>query len=431
MFRKRHPQMGATPGTLLLHPDQGTTWLRVVIRREGVMRTFSCTRVQEIPELTSPEDRLWLDVQGLGDGEVLAALARRFHIQPLAMEDLVNVPQRPKTSLYDHQQLIVAHMLSLDDSDDVVMRQLGLVIGEQYVLTFHQDCSAILAPIRDRLRNPAMRLMDKDCDYLAYAILDSCVDGYFPVMEELGEMLESLEEQSLRNPHPELLAEIHQVKNQLIGLRRSVWPQREMVMSLATTESPFIAPETREYFRDVLDHCAQLADVVEMYRESATGLVNTYMTAVAHRSNEIVKVLTLLTSVFVPPTFIAGIYGMNFSDMPELAMENAYPVVMLAMLAMICGTILYFYFHGWLSRAPIGTRGRKNRTSETFATNRSRTILLEESQPVRPEVNEATSPTIVRADDASTSPVRQPSVNRPRRAHTPQSKAGPPQSKAA
>ena len=267
----------------------------------------------------------------------------------------------------------------------MVVRQLGLVLGDQYVLTFHQDCSSILAPIRERLQNPTARLLTRDCDYLAYAILDSCVDGYFPVMEDLGEILESLEQESLRDPRPDLLMEIHQLKNQLIRLRRSVWPQREMTMSLATTESPFIEPETREYFRDVLDHCAQLADVLEMYRDSATGLVNTYMTAVAHRSNEVMKVLTLLTSVFVPPTFIAGIYGMNFTDMPELSMDNAYPTVMLAMVVMIVGTILYFYWRGWLSRAPIATRTRKHRPAESVAPAHSRVIVLQESKTAHPQ----------------------------------------------
>lgn len=347
------------------------------------MRTSDCESISDIPRPTQPGERLWLDVQGLGDGEILTSLARRFDISPLAMEDLVNVPQRPKTSLYDHQQVIVAHMLSVDDSEQVVVRQLGLVLGEHFVLTFHQDCSSVLAPIRERLENPTARLLQHDCDYLAYAILDSCVDGYFPILEDLGETLESLEHQALRDPHPELLAEIHQVKNQLIRLRRSVWPQREMTMSLATTDSPFIEKETREYFRDVLDHCAQLADVLEMYRDSATGLVNTYMTAVAHRSNEVMKVLTLLTSVFVPPTFIAGIYGMNFTNMPELAMERAYPTVMLTMLAMIIGTIFYFYCRGWLSRTPIASRSRKSRLPETLAASHSRVIVLEQTNTDR------------------------------------------------
>ncbi len=382
MFRKRHTQTGAQPGTLLLHAETAATRLRVVFRRDGEMLTIPCESVRDIPQPAQPGERLWLDVQGLGDGEILASLARQFNIAPLAMEDLVNVPQRPKTSLYDDHQVIVAHMLCVNNSEQVVVRQLGLVLGDQYVISFHQDCSSILAPIRERLKSPTARLLQHDCDYLAYAILDSCVDGYFPIMEDLGEMLESLEQESLRNPHPDLLAEIHQLKNQLIRLRRSVWPQRELTMSLVTTESPFIAPETREYFRDILDHCSQLADVLEMYRDSATGLVNTYMTAVAHHSNEVMKVLTLLTSVFVPPTFIAGIYGMNFAHMPELAMKNAYPTVMLTMVVMIAGTILYFYGHGWLSRTPIGSRDRKTRLPESLAPSHARTIVLEETKKI-------------------------------------------------
>lgn len=381
MFRKRHTAIGATPGTLLLAEQRSPTKLQVVMRQDGMMRSISCDSVDDIPAITNSDERLWLDIQGLGDGDVLIELAKRFDISPLAMEDLVNVPQRPKTSIYDHQQVIVAHMLNVDSCDRVVVRQLGLVIGEQYLLTFHQDCSAILAPIRARLKHPTIRLLEHDCDYLAYAIIDSCVDGYFPVMEELGESLESFEQQALDHPHPALLAEIHQIKNQLIRLRRSVWPQREMVMSLATTESPFVDPASRVYFRDVLDHCAQLADVVEMYRDTATGLVNTYMTAVAHRSNEIMKVLTLLTSVFVPPTFIAGIYGMNFTNMPELTLENAYPTVIMLMAVMIACTIIYFYFRGWLSRTSISPRTIRSGDTEPITATHARTIVLEEVKP--------------------------------------------------
>ena len=231
--------------------------------------------------------------------------------------------------------------------------QLGIVFDKQVVLTFHEDCDHVLAPIHERLENPQARLRRKGPDYLVYAILDACVDGCYPVLENLGESIEKLEEQALRDPRPELLAQIHHTKNILVRLRRSIWPQREMVLSLLTVDSPFIDKSTEEYLRDTTDHCTQLSDVVDMYRESTSGLINTYMSAVAHRSNEIMKVLTLLTSVFVPPTFLAGVYGMNFANMPELSMEGAYPAALTMMGLMIAGTLFYFYRRGWLRRAPI------------------------------------------------------------------------------
>ena len=375
MFRKRHPEAGARPGTLVLGPDAGPVEMRVTLVHGEKHWSYTCRSTDELPSLDTAFELLWVDVRGLGDGKVLQELSHRFKISPLAMEDLVNAPQRPKSELFIHQQLIIAHSLVLDDHDDASVGQIGIVHGENYVLTFHQECDHVLAPIRDRLQNPQARLRRNGPGYLVYAILDSCVDGCYPYLERLGERIESLEQLALREPRPDLLVQIHGVKNLLARLRRSIWPQREMVLSLLNGDSSFISDGTREYLRDTADHCAQLADVVDMYRESTSGLVNTYMSAVAHRSNEIMKVLTLLTSVFVPPTFLAGIYGMNFSTMPELQYAWAYPTALLLMLAMIGGTLLYFHRRGWLSGAPIADKGLES--ARESAVPVSRNIVLE------------------------------------------------------
>jgi magnesium transporter len=352
MFARRRPEAGARPGTLVLSSNSKPVELSVTLIYGKHHKVFSCSTVEELPTELIDGQLMWIDVRGQGDGTILQKLASRFRITPLAMEDLVNAPQRPKMELFEHQQLLIAHSVPAAGRD-MTPSQLGIVFDKQVVLTFHEDCDHVLAPIHERLENPQARLRRKGPDYLVYAILDACVGGCYPILENLGESIEKLEEQALRDPRPELLAQIHHTKNILVRLRRSIWPQREMVLSLLTVDSPFIDKSTEEYLRDTTDHCTQLSDVVDMYRESTSGLINTYMSAVAHRSNEIMKVLTLLTSVFVPPTFLAGVYGMNFANMPELSMEGAYPAALTMMGLMIAGTLFYFYRRGWLRRAPI------------------------------------------------------------------------------
>jgi magnesium transporter len=378
MFARRRPEAGARPGTLVLSPNSQPVELSVTLIYGQHHKVFSCSSVEELPTQLIDGQVMWIDVRGQGDGTVLQKLASRFRITPLAMEDLVNAPQRPKMELFEHQQLLIAHSVPAPGRD-MTPSQLGIVFDKQVVLTFHEDCDHVLAPIHERLENPQARLRRKGPDYLVYAILDACVDGCYPVLESLGESIEKLEEQALRDPRPELLAQIHHTKNILVRLRRSIWPQREMVLSLLTVDSPFIDKSTEEYLRDTTDHCTQLSDVVDMYRESTSGLINTYMSAVAHRSNEIMKVLTLLTSVFVPPTFLAGVYGMNFATMPELSMEGAYPAALTVMGMMIAGTLFYFYRRGWLRRAPIEHGPQQPTTEERKARRPSRRIVVQSS----------------------------------------------------
>ncbi|HBV64511.1 MAG TPA: magnesium and cobalt transport protein CorA [Rhodopirellula sp.] len=378
MFAKRRPEAGARPGTLILSSNSQPVELRVTLIYGKHQKVFSCRSVEELPSQLIEGQFMWIDVRGQGDGTVLQQLASRFRITPLAMEDLVNAPQRPKMELFEHQQLLIAHSVPAAGRD-MTPSQLGIVFDKQVVLTFHEDCDHVLKPIHERLENPNARLRRKGPDYLVYAILDACVDGCYPVLENLGESIEQLEEQALRDPRPELLAQIHHTKNILVRLRRSIWPQREMVLSLLTVDSPFIDKSTEEYLRDTTDHCTQLSDVVDMYRESTSGLINTYMSAVAHRSNEIMKVLTLLTSVFVPPTFLAGVYGMNFTSMPELSMEGAYPAALTVMGMMIAGTLFYFYRRGWLSRAPIEHSTEQSATAERKPRRPSRRVVVQSS----------------------------------------------------
>ncbi len=370
MLTKRHHAAGASPGTLLLCPHSEEIEIQVTRFNNQHVDTEVCQRVSELSE-DDLHDYVWIDVCGVGDGTQLKLLAERYQISPLGMEDLVNGPQRPKEELFENHHLVITHGLSWDETGKPVIKQLGLVVGQNYVLTFHRDCEEFLETIHQRLKNPKARLRQNGPDYLAYAILDAVVDGYYPVLEDLGETIESLERGALRNPQPKLLADIHTTKNQLGILRRSVWPQREMIQALLLDESIFISDKTREFLRDTLDHSSQLADIVDMYRDSTSSLVNTYMSAIAHRSNEIMKVLTLMTSVFVPPTFLAGVYGMNFIDMPELKLSGAYPVILVLMVFMITGMLWFFRRRGWLGSEPISAE-----TATTDSRHEARTIIL-------------------------------------------------------
>jgi len=356
MFRKRHPHAGARPGTLLIAEDAVPTKVRVVRYSRNQVQCDTPIEVTGLRASLDQNEVTWIDVQGFADEETLQSLAEQFDIHPLAMEDVVNVPQRPKSEPYAEHLLIIVRLPP--DPDRCVSHavQLSLFVGRNYVITFQDHYSQQFDPVLHRIQCPTARLRGHRADYLAYVILDTAVDGYYPLLETLGEELELLERQVLSDPHPELLQQINVAKNRLMNLRRILWPQREAVRALLSEENELISEVVRTFLRDTYDHCIQIADVVEMYRELAAGLLNMYLSSVAHRSNEIMKVLTIMSSVFVPLTFVAGIYGMNFEHMPELSLAWSYPLVWCVMGITAIGMLGFFYRKGWIriSRLPAG-----------------------------------------------------------------------------
>ena len=275
-------------------------------------------------------------------------IATLFELHPLLLEDVVNVPQRPKTETYGDQLLIVVRMVKVDGPDEIDMEQVSIVFSQNYVLTFQERHGDILDPVRNRLRSGKGPMRQRGPDYLAYAIADTIIDGYYPVLETIGNHLEDMEVTVIANPTPELLLRLHQLKNRLVNLRRSVWPQREAVNQLVRGDHALVSDDVRVYLRDTYDHCVQTAEVAEMYREMVSGLMNTYLSAVANRTNEVMKVLTIMASIFIPLTFLAGIYGMNFEHMPELHVRWAYPIIWVAMFVVAGGMIFFFYRKGWI-----------------------------------------------------------------------------------
>lgn len=348
MFKKNHPEIGSRPGTLVLRDDAPPPVIRVVQYSRQAVFEHTVRSVEDIKSYLRDDQITWIEVRGLGDESALQALANAFEIHPLALEDVVNTPQPPKSELYQSQQLIISRHLSLVGDLEMQMEQVSIILGPNYVITFQESHREIFEPVRRRLRLATARLRTHGPDYLAYALLDLLIDAYYPVLETLGEHIELLDDIILEHPTPQLLKRINLLKNRLVDLRRGIWPQRESVHSIYRDENELISEPVRVYLRDTHDHCVQTSEVVEMYRDMATGLLNMYLSSVGHRTNEVMRVLTIMSSIFIPLTFLAGIYGMNFENMPELKFQWAYPMVWIAMIGMVAGMVVFFYRKGWL-----------------------------------------------------------------------------------
>ncbi len=307
------------------------------------------TDIEDLAKAMDPENITWIDVQGFGDEKVVRRIGDIFSIHPLALEDIVNMPQRPKTESYDDQLLVITRMVRHTEEKAVDMEQVSMLMGKNYVVTFQERYGDVLDPVRERIRHGQGRPIRRSgSDYLTYVITDTIIDGYYPVIEAIGDHLEHLETVVMDNPSSQTLQELNRTKNLLVNLRRVVWPQRELVSSLMRDENELIVDEVRMFLRDTYDHCVQTAEVIEMYRDMSTGLMNTYLSSIANRTNDVMKVLTIMASIFIPLTFMAGIYGMNFEHMPELHVRWAYPAIWLAMTLTASGMLIFFWRKGWI-----------------------------------------------------------------------------------
>ncbi|MCA9300173.1 MAG: magnesium/cobalt transporter CorA [Phycisphaerales bacterium] len=291
---------------------------------------------------------LWVDVQGIGDLAILERLGAEFQLHPLALEDVVNVPQRPKTETYDHHQLYISRMVESSPGGRISIEQVAILIGDDHVVTFRERPGTVLDPVRERLGESGSRIRESGADYLAYRIIDTIIDHYYPVIDALSERLESLEVLVMEHPEPGTLRDINRMKQALLEIRRAIWPQRDAINALVRGDSPYVSEPVRVYLRDSYDHAVQITDVVETYRDITSGLFNTYLSVVSNRTNEVMKVLTIMASIFIPLTFMAGIYGMNFEGMPELRVWWTYPLLLLLMAMVATGMLLFFRRKGWI-----------------------------------------------------------------------------------
>jgi len=291
----------------------------------------------------------WVNMDGLHDVDMIRDLGERFGWHPLMLEDIVSVGQRPKMEAYDGYVYLVLPMLSWHDAhDQVVEEQLSLILGKGYVFTFQERVGDVFESVRERLRSGRGRIRSRGADYLTYALMDAVVDHYFTVLERVGDVTEGLEAELLDDPKQSTMHDLHSLKRELISVRRAVWPLREVFAQLLRAEDQYFSKETQIFQRDVYDHTVQVIDTVEALRDLVSGAVDLYLSTVGYRTNEVMKVLTIMASIFIPLTFLAGLYGMNFEYMPELHMHWAYPVLLAVMALLGGGMLMYFKRKGWL-----------------------------------------------------------------------------------
>ncbi len=292
----------------------------------------------------------WLNIDGLQDTGVLEELGETFGLHPLILEDMLNTEQRPKFEDLGDCLFIVVRVFALpaDGKDGLLSEQISLVVGPHHLVTVQEKAGTLLGPIRDGLRSGRGRIRKAGADYLAHAILDAVVDQYFVVLEALGERIEALEDVLVTRPTRDILRAIQGLKREMTSLRKSVWPLREAVSAIERSDSPLLHEATGPYFKDVYDHTIQVIDTIEAYRDLLSGMLDIYLSSLSNRMNEVMKVLTIIATLFMPLTFIAGIYGMNFKYMPELEWRWGYPAVLGVMAGVAAVMLRYFRRKGWI-----------------------------------------------------------------------------------
>jgi magnesium transporter len=347
---RRRPPPGSPPGTLVPTADSPPPVLSATTYGPDVYDEHPLKEVEHLGSYFGTAPVTWIDVQGLGDIGVLRRLAGVIGLHSLALEDVVHLHQRAKTEIYEDHLFIVIRLPHAEEGFET--EQVSMVLGPDYLVTFQERPGDSFAPVRERLRKRG-RIREFGADYLAYALIDALVDSYFPILEDYGERVEALELEVTERPTQDTLSTLHGLKRELLMVRRAIWPLREMTNALLREETPFVDRSTRIYLRDCYDHAVQLMDMLEVYRDISSSLVDIYLSAMSQKTNEIMKVLTIIATIFIPLGFIAGLYGMNFDrvspyNMPELGWRFGYPLVLLVMAAVAGGLLYFFRRRGWL-----------------------------------------------------------------------------------
>ena len=340
---------GSSPGSVVYVGVDRNTPVKISALR------YSLNAYQAQREITVDECRpggeglQWITVDGVHDVDLLTKIGERFSLHPLVVEDIGNTTQRPKIEQFDDYIFIAMKMITYNaETSEVRSEHVSIVFGQGFVLSFLEDAGDVFDPVRKRIESGKGRIRSMGSDYLVYALLDSIVDRYFDVIEGLGERIEELEEEVVTQPEVSTLTGIHKVKRELIYLRRSVWPVREIVNALIRDESHFVHSEVKLFLRDLYDHSIHVVDTIETLRDIVSGTLDVYLSSVSNKLNQVMKVLTVMSSIFIPLTFVAGVYGMNFHYMPELEWKWGYPTVMFGMFVLAVGLLRIFQRKQWL-----------------------------------------------------------------------------------
>ena len=351
VFKKRSSKAGLPPGTLVHVGEKKVESVRItfidydeqIFQEKQVPNIEECLKLKDTPTVS------WINIDGLHDIELLEKLGKSFEIHPLILEDILSTGQRPKFEDYEKYIFVVLNMLSFDqENNSVEVEQVSLILGPNYVISFQERIGDVFDLVRDRIRNAKGRIRKMGPDYLAYALLDAIVDNYFAILEKFGEKIESMEEEVIGNPTEQTIQQIHSLKREMIALRKSIWPLRELIGGLQKSESSLIQETTDIYMRDVYDHTIQIIDTIESFRDMVSGLLDIYLSSLSNKMNAVMKVLTIIATLFIPLTFVAGIYGMNFEYMPELKVRWAYGAVWLVMITIAVIMLLCFRRKKWL-----------------------------------------------------------------------------------
>jgi len=352
LIKKRSKKAGLPPGTLVHIGEKKVGEPKITLidydeanfQESEVKAAEECFAFREKPTVT------WINVEGVHQVEAIEKLGNCYGFHPLVLEDILNTDQRPKMEIYGDYIYIVLKMLYESDPKRLVeTEQVSLILGSNFVISFQEGTEGdVFDPVRERIRSGKGFIRKMGSDYLAYSLIDMIVDNYFIILERLGERIELLEEELVVHPTTKTIQEIQKFKNEMILVRRMVWPLREVISGLGRKESPLIKETTEIYLRDVYDHTVQVMDTIEVYREMLSGMLDIYLSSVSNRLNSVMKVLTIIATIFMPLTFIAGIYGMNFKYMPELEWRWGYPAVWLIVAVIGISMLIYFKKKKWL-----------------------------------------------------------------------------------
>ncbi len=356
-IKKRSHKIGLPPGTLVHVGTKKIEKIRITVI-DYDSDTFEEKELKTIEECFPCRDTqtvTWINIDGVHHMEVIEKIGKHFNLHPLVLEDIVNTGQRPKMEDFEDYLFVVLKMLYRNENEvETQAEQVSLIVGPQFVITFQEKVGDVFNPVRERIRSGKGRIRKMGSDYLAYALIDSIVDNYFTILEKLGEEIEEMEKELVGDPKPQILQSVNRLKAELLFLRKLIWPLREVISGLQRGESSLIKETTGIYLRDVYDHTIQVIDTIETFRDLASGMFDTYLSSVSNKMNEVMKVLTIIATIFIPLTFVAGIYGMNFNpevslfNMPELNWKYGYVMSIGVMVLVALVMVFYFKRKKWL-----------------------------------------------------------------------------------
>ena len=354
-FRRRSLKVGLPPGTLAAPekeaPHRPSEPVRLTLIDYGPEHVEEKT-VTEVPDWSSyrsSESISWINVDGVHDTEILEQIGDQFNLHPLVLEDVATAGQRPKVEDYGEYVYLILYMLQRGEEPGTVHHeQVSIVLGPRFVLSFQEAPGDVFDPVRGRIRHGRGRIRRSGSDYLAYALADTVVDHYFVVAEAFSQQLENLEDELLEETEDDIPVTINHLRRELMYVRRSIWPLREVISMLQRSDNELVSAEIRPFLRDIYDHTIQVVDVIETYRELSSSLLDLHLSQISNRMNEVMKVLTIIGTIFIPLTFVAGIYGMNFEHMPELSWPWAYPLLLVLMAVLAVSLVIYFRRREWI-----------------------------------------------------------------------------------